>query len=335
MNQNMQQISPSPRLHAEALKRMGRGPDSELVHMTPSEVDALSGLAQLIYNKPLPTNPETGLPEANIFKSLLPTVLAIGAGAFLGPAAASLFSGLGSGALAAGLGTGLASFGGHALGRALTGQDFDFVKSGLAGLGSGLTAGFGFTAPDAVAASSIDPGGMGMGAAEGAISTGSAMPFDPTLEVASAMPANNPLFDMAVPDLNAYGSTEAFRLPSEVANIGLPTTSTASTPLTETIANTVRTPTEAWDHLMENKWSTIGGPLATAALSGEFDEEIEAPEFVDPRTPFDPTKFKATRERFFEEGGGEDGLTQEQIAELVQSGLPVGRRQRFFGPTRS
>lgn len=325
MNQNMQQISPSPRLHAEALKRMGRGPDSELVHMTPSEVDALSGLAQLIYNKPLPTNPETGLPEANLFKSLLPTVLAIGAGAFLGPLAAPLFSGLGSGALAAGLGTGLASFGGHALGRALTGQDFDFAKSGLAGLGSGLTAGFGFTDPGV--AGGIDAANAASAATYDPVS---GVMSDPYHMIGPSAGGATPLESMAaVTSTPMFGQSPPTTFASDFAQANID--ASAADLLSASGPGGMRTPTEAWDHLMENKWSTIGGPLATAALSGEFDEEIEAPgSFLDTGTPFDPKKLKATRERFFEEG---EGLTEEEIEELVQQGIPQGRRQRFFGPT--
>ena len=142
MNQNMQ----DPTVQAESLRHMGRGPDTQLIHMTDSEVDALDGLSGLVFNEPLRTNPETGLPEAGIFKQLLPTILAIGAGAFLGPGAASLFGakGLGLGtALAQGLGTGLTSFFGHVAGQGLSGQDLDFGRAALAGAGSGLTAGFG------------------------------------------------------------------------------------------------------------------------------------------------------------------------------------------------
>ena len=60
----MNQAVPNPRMQAEALKRMGRGPDTQLIHMTDSEIDALNGLSGLVFKEPLRTNPETGLPEA-------------------------------------------------------------------------------------------------------------------------------------------------------------------------------------------------------------------------------------------------------------------------------
>ena len=143
----MQQEVSNPRMQAESLKRMGRGPDTQLIHMTDSEIGALNGLSGLVFNEPLRTNPETGLPEAGMFKRLLPTILAIGAGAFMGPAAAGLFAGgAAPGALATGLGTGLAAGAGHLAGQAVTGQDLDFGRALLAGAGSGLTAGLTFDA---------------------------------------------------------------------------------------------------------------------------------------------------------------------------------------------
>ena len=316
----------NPRMQAEALKRMGRGPDTQLIHMTDSEIQALNGLSGLVFNEPLRTNPETGLPEAGLFKKLLPTVLAIGATAFLGPAAGQAIG-------SAALGTGLTAFGGHLAGQALSGQDLDFGRAALAGIGSGVMAGFGGAGEAAGSANPIDPGGMGMGAAVGAISTGSAMPFDPTLEVASAMPANNPLFDMAVPDLNAYGSTEAFRLPSEVANIGLPTTSTASTPLTETLATSVRTPSEAYNFLAEDPLKRVVAPLGIAALGGEFDEPLPAtgPQ-GDTREPFVPKNLRAERTRRNLDLDEDGEITQEDILQVVQ-GLPEGQSSRFFTPT--
>ena len=49
----------NPRMQAEALKRMGRGPDTQLIHMTDSEIDALNGLSALVFNEPLRTNPRS------------------------------------------------------------------------------------------------------------------------------------------------------------------------------------------------------------------------------------------------------------------------------------
>ena len=43
----------NPRMQAQALKRMGRGPDTQLIHMTDSEIDALNGLSALVFKEPL------------------------------------------------------------------------------------------------------------------------------------------------------------------------------------------------------------------------------------------------------------------------------------------
>ena len=58
----MQQPMENPAMQAEALKGMGRGPDTQLMHVTDSEVNALNGLSGLVFNEPLRTNPETGVP---------------------------------------------------------------------------------------------------------------------------------------------------------------------------------------------------------------------------------------------------------------------------------
>ena len=341
---SMQNIE-NPALYAEALKGMGRGPDTQLMHVTDSEVDALNGLSGLVFNEPLRTNPETGLPEAGLFKQLLPTILAIGAATFMGPAAGAFLGpaaagGLGlSTGLATGLGTGLAAFGGHLAGQGLSGQELNLGSAALAGAGSGLMAGFG-AAGDAGAASATNPGGMGAGG-EGALSSGSAMNFDPNLEVAGwqgGMAPKNVLFDMAVPgsptfapDLNAYGSTEAFSLPTEVADIGLPVTSTASTPASEMFASSVRSPTEAYNYLAAEPGKRLALPLGIAALSGELDEPLPEAPAGPSRTPFTPKDFKFTRQRRDIDIDGDGEISEEEISEVVQ-GLPEGQSSRFFTP---
>ena len=100
---------------AKHLASKGRGPDTMLVHMAPSEVAGLQALARA-HGGTLTTNPDTGLPEAGFLRAILPIV----AGAALGPA------GLGLTAMQAGLAAG-------ALGTLATGS----LKQGLlAGLGA-------------------------------------------------------------------------------------------------------------------------------------------------------------------------------------------------------
>jgi hypothetical protein len=110
---------------ANHLQSAGRGEDKVLVHMTPGEVKGLQSLA-MAHGGSLTINPETGLPEAGILKSLLPMI----AGFALGPA------GLGMTAMQAGLTT-------AAVGAAATGSLTKGLMAGLgaysgAGLGAGL-----------------------------------------------------------------------------------------------------------------------------------------------------------------------------------------------------
>ena len=61
----------------QGLASLGRNGDSMLVHMSPSEVAGLQGLA-MAQGGSLTINPDTGLPEAfslkGMFKSFLPTL---------------------------------------------------------------------------------------------------------------------------------------------------------------------------------------------------------------------------------------------------------------------
>ena len=63
----------SLKIAAEHLKSQGRGPDTELVHMTKGEIKGLRQLAQA-HGGDLTINPQTGLPEAGFLESILPMV---------------------------------------------------------------------------------------------------------------------------------------------------------------------------------------------------------------------------------------------------------------------
>jgi hypothetical protein len=109
----------------------GRNGDSMLVHMTPGEVQGLQALA-MKHGGSLTVNPDTGLPEANFLKSLLPIL----AGFALGPAGMGIafgglssaasagllvggVTGLATGSLSKGLMAGLGAYGGAGLGGGL------------------------------------------------------------------------------------------------------------------------------------------------------------------------------------------------------------------------
>ena len=130
---------------AKDMASRGRGGDTMLVHMAPSEVAGLQALA-MAHGGTLTTNPDTGLPEANFLKRFLPMIIGAGLTAMTGGAAgAAIIPGL-SNAATIGLGVG-------ALQTARTGS----LKKGLmAGLGAyggaGLASGLAQTGIDAAAA---------------------------------------------------------------------------------------------------------------------------------------------------------------------------------------
>ena len=113
---------------AEQMKSRGRKGDTELIHMTKGEVAGLQQLA-MAAGGTLTRNPDTGLPEANFLKQLLPTIIGVGLTAATGGAATPLMAGLGVGGFEAlrtgdigrGLMAGLGAAGGAGLGAGLTG----------------------------------------------------------------------------------------------------------------------------------------------------------------------------------------------------------------------
>lgn len=113
---------------AQQLAARGRNGDTVLVHMTPGEVGGLQALA-MAHGGSLTQNPDTGLPEANFLKSLLPMLaggaLTVLSGGALSPLMAAGIVGGGT-ALATrnigqGLIAGLGAFGGAGLGSAIAG----------------------------------------------------------------------------------------------------------------------------------------------------------------------------------------------------------------------
>lgn len=115
---------------AHGIAALGRGNDSELVHMTRGEVAGLQRLA-LAHGGSLTVNPNTGLVEAGFLESILPMVLGGATMAFTGsPWGAALAGGLGGYATSGGKLTG-------ALTGALGGYGGAGLYSGISGLGAG------------------------------------------------------------------------------------------------------------------------------------------------------------------------------------------------------
>lgn len=155
----------SLKLAADHLASKGRGPDTLLVHMAPSEVAGLQSLAKAAGGS-LTVNPDTGLPEAGFLEKLLPTLIGAGITAATGGAAAPWMIGAGIGGLEAmrtgdigkGLTAGLGAYGGAGL------------TSGLADMGAtALAQQAGSAAPqtmmDAAGVIVPDPAYVGSGAA--------------------------------------------------------------------------------------------------------------------------------------------------------------------------
>jgi hypothetical protein len=107
---------------AQGLATLGRGGDSTLVHMNPSEVAGLQNLAAR-NGTSLTTNPNTGMPEAFNLSGLIPMAVGAGLTAASGGAISPLMAGLMvggatavmSGDIMSGLGSGLGAYGGGSL----------------------------------------------------------------------------------------------------------------------------------------------------------------------------------------------------------------------------
>jgi hypothetical protein len=109
---------------AHYLKSKGRNDDTELVHMTKGEVQALKGLAAK-HGGSLTTNPETGLPEAGFLGSILPMVAGVAAAAFAPELLPLIAGGVGvadyamTGSITKGLMAGLSAYGAGGIGEGL------------------------------------------------------------------------------------------------------------------------------------------------------------------------------------------------------------------------
>ena len=115
---------------AKYLSSKGRGEDSQLIHMMPSEIEALQSLAEQ-HGRSLTINPQTGLPEAGWLGDILKVGATAAAVYYGGPLLGGALAPTSSAALQAGLGMGLISGG-------ITALETGSLKKGL---GAGLTTG--------------------------------------------------------------------------------------------------------------------------------------------------------------------------------------------------
>jgi NACalpha-BTF3-like transcription factor len=110
---------------ADHMASKGRGPDSMLIHMSPTEVQGLQALA-MKHGGSLTINPETGLPEAGFLDRLLPAIIGFGITAMTGIPAWQVGLGVGAvetvrtGDLGRGITAGLGAYGGAGLGAGMS-----------------------------------------------------------------------------------------------------------------------------------------------------------------------------------------------------------------------
>jgi hypothetical protein len=207
-------------LAARHLASKGRGPDTELVHMTKGEIKGLRQLA-MAQGGDLSINPYTGLVEAGFLSKILPMVAMAAATYFTAGAATPMFAtalqgtalagssgllaGAASGALIGGLGAGLqggnvgkgALFGG--IGGAITGGmgGYDSAPNVFSGMGdtsnalvqSGAQAGN----VAATTGSTLEAANQAIG--QGAAGSGGFTPTDPFL--GSVPPGQGPVYTPA------------------------------------------------------------------------------------------------------------------------------------------
>ncbi len=186
---------------AQGLAALGRGPDTQLVHMAPSEVAGLQALAQQ-HGGSLTINPDTGLPEAGFLSSILPMVL--GAGAMMIPGVGPMMAaglvgggyGLATGSLSKGLMAGLGAYGGASLGSSLAAAAPEALASaaptvaqapGLAEIGNASAQSAGAGSPTLFNAAQQANTGLGTGFGE-AFNPGATSAIYPTAPSPSAFP---------------------------------------------------------------------------------------------------------------------------------------------------
>ena len=186
----------SLQLAAQHLAAQGRGPDKQLVHMSPREVAGLQALA-MARGGSLSVNPKTGLPEAGFLDNMLPAIIGAGLAFATGGTSLALTPGM------IGLGVG-------ALQTARTGS---LEKGLLAGLGAYGGAGmFGALAGAGGAAGAAGAGATGAAGAAGAAGPGMVVTNTAAPQIAAEQLAAGPGLGMADPAVGLAEQAEIQRL---------------------------------------------------------------------------------------------------------------------------
>jgi len=134
---------------ADHMASKGRGPDSMLIHMSPTEVQGLQALAEN-HGGSLTINPETGLPEAGFLDKLLPAIIGFALNTFAPGVGTAIGGALGT---SAAVGTGVAIGGVEAL---RTGDIGKGISAGLGAYGgANLSAGMAGAGADAMTTAGV------------------------------------------------------------------------------------------------------------------------------------------------------------------------------------
>jgi hypothetical protein len=202
-------------LAAQHLASRGRKGDTMLVHMAPEEVSGLQALAKA-GGGTLTLNPDTGLPEANFLKRMLPMVIgaglaATGVGAPLAAAMVGGGYGVATGDLRKGLMAGLGAYGGAGL------------AGSLMGAGATPLAGMETAALENPAVASLNtPNLAGAGAGAGSGVVVNPVPLTPSAEIMGAVPGGPSLAE----SLNLQAQQQA----AQAAAAPVPQVATATPP---------------------------------------------------------------------------------------------------------
>ena len=273
---------------AQGLAALGRGPDTQLVHMAPSEVKSLQQLA-MAHGGSLSINPQTGLPEAGFLSSILPMVIGAGITAATGGAAAPWMIGLGvggvqaarTGSLEKGLMAGLGAYGGAGLADGLFGAGTGALSS-AAGAGAPQVAAESLVpqaiAPSAAQATSgMTPDMLARGAAEGARGTGadlltSGLQMPPATFAAQAVPTVTPTLSQAELVSQAMQSQQAALLNDQAAAQAVGSRLASATPMQTAGAGLEAAYNAPGAFLKANKY-----PLGAAGISLLAGMQPDAP----------------------------------------------------------
>lgn len=323
----------SLQLAAQHLAAQGRGPDKQLVHMSPREVAGLQALA-MAHGGSLSINPDTGLPEAGVLDNLLPAI--IGAGLMFatgGAAGAAIIPGL-SNAATIGLGIG-------ALQTARTGDLGKGIMAGLgayggAGLGAGL-AGPGMTVvnPQAAQIAAAQTAQAAPAAAQAGVTGFTGMPYDFGAATAAEQTAIQAAQAAPMAQVGAINPS-AFQTAPISAQEHLQAMSELSNPPYEFGAATAAEQTAIQDAFAAQRPSTFaerfkampGKDLVKYGIAAATPALMEQPEYKRPeldreqiRYAYNPGRVDNPRAKYPADYRGEYAYFRPQYVRLAEGGF--------------